>query len=136
SYTFWQTLPDDALLAAAAATGDASLATDAGFKTQLARVFADRRTRDTIWQFWNEWMRFEAFTGFSSDRPGFMALAAGENVGVAGHDHWGDMVDEIPHLTELYTCTWHGRLDDLMTSDLSVTKSADLAHLYGVSAWS
>ena len=96
SYTFWQTLPDDALLAAAA---DGSLATDAGFNTQLDRVFADPRTRDTIWQFWNEWMRFESFTGFSTDRPAFKALAAGENVGVAGHDHWGDMVarDPRPH---------------------------------------
>jgi hypothetical protein len=135
SYTFWQTLPDDALLAAAAATGSGSLATDAGFGTQLDRVFADPRTRDTIWQFWNEWMRFESFTGFSSDRPAFKALAAGENVGVAGHDHWGDMVREIHDLTDLYTWTQSGTLGDLMTSDLSVTKSADLAHLYGVSAW-
>ena len=103
SYTFWQTLPDDALLAAAGATGDSSLATDAGFATQLDRVFADPRTRDTVWQFWNEWMRFESFTGFSSERPAFMALAAGENLGVAGHDHWGDMVREIHDLTDLFT---------------------------------
>ena len=102
SYTFWQTMPDDALLAAAA---DGSLATDAGFATQLDRVFADPRTRDTIWQFWNEWMRFESFTGFAAERPAFMALAAGENLGVAGHDHWGDMVREIRDLTELYTWT-------------------------------
>src|SRR4051794_28286208 len=132
SYTFWQTSPDDALLAAA---GDGSLATDAGFGTQLDRVFADPRTRDTIWQFWNEWMRFESFTGFSSDRPAFKALAAGENVGVAGHDHWGDMVREIHDLTDLYTWTQSGTLKDLTNSDVSVTKSADLAHLYGVAAW-
>ena len=129
-------MPDDALLAAAAATGDGSLATDAGFGTQLDRVFADPRTRDTLWQFWNEWMRFESFTGFATDRPAFKALAAGENVGVAGHDHWGDMVREIQDLTNLYTWTQSGTLGDLMTSDLSVTKSADLAHLYGVPAWS
>ena len=133
SYTFWQTLPDDALLAAAA---DGSLATDAGFDTQLDRVFADPRTRDTVWQFWNEWMRFESFTGFSAERPAFMALAAGENLGVAGHDHWGDMVREIHDLTDLYTWTQAGTFPDLMTSDLSVTRSADLAHVYGVSAWS
>ena len=133
SYTFWQTLPDDALLAAAA---DGSLATDAGFNTQLDRVFADARTRDTVWQFWNEWMRFESFTGFSAERPAFMALAAGENLGVAGHDHWGDMVQEIRDLTNLYTWTRQGTFMDLMTSTESVTKSADLAHLYGVPAWS
>jgi len=133
SYTFWQTMPDDQLLSAAA---DGTLATDDGFQGQLDRVFADPRTHDTLWQFWNEWMRFDSFTGFASERPAFQALAAGENLGVAGHDHWGDMVTEIRDLTELYTWTQKGTFLDLMTSKLSVTKSPDLAHLYGVPAWS
>jgi hypothetical protein len=133
SYTFWQTMPDDALLAAAA---DGSLATDAGFTAQLDRVFADPRTRETIWQFWNEWLRFESFTGFSAERPAFKALAMGEQVGVAGHDHWSDMVREIRDLTELTTWTQKAPFRDLMTSTVSVTKSADLARLYGVPAWS
>jgi hypothetical protein len=133
SYTFWQTLPDDALLAAAA---DGSIATDAGFAAALDRVFADARTKQTLWQFWNEWLHLETFTGFSSERPAFMALSAGENLGVAGHDHYRDMVQEIRDLTELYTWTRpQGTLRDLLTSDLSVTRSADLAHLYGVPAW-
>jgi hypothetical protein len=133
SYTFWQTMPDDALLDAAA---DGSLATDAGFAAQLDRVFADARTRQTLWQFWSEWLHLETFTGFSSERPAFMALAAGENLGVAGHDHYGDMVQELRDLTELYTWTRpQGTLRDLLTSDLSVTRSGDLAHLYGVPAW-
>ena len=51
---------------------------------------------------------FESFTGFSAERPAFMALAAGENLGVAGHDHWGDMVREIRDLTNLYTWTQPG----------------------------
>jgi hypothetical protein len=133
SYTFWQTLPDDALLAAAA---DGSLATDEGFQKQLTRVFADARTQQTIWQFWNEWLRFESFTGFVADRPAFQALAKGEQVGVAGHDHFRDMVQEIRDLTELYTWKQPGTFKDLMTSTVSVTRSADLAHLYGVPAWS
>jgi hypothetical protein len=133
SYTFWQTLPDEALLAAAA---DGSLATDAGFTAALDRVFADPRTQQTIWQFWNEWLRFESFTGFVADRPAFKALAQGEQVGVSGHDHWRDMVQEIRDLTELYTWKQQGTFADLMTSTVSVTRSADLAHLYGVPAWS
>ena len=40
-----------------------------------------------MWQFWNEWLRFESFTGFAAERPAFKALAAGEQLGVAGHDH-------------------------------------------------
>jgi hypothetical protein len=99
-------------------------------------VFAAPRTRETIWQFWNEWLKFEAFTGFSHERPAFRALAMGEQLGVAGHDHWGDMVKEVRDLTELYTWTQRGPLRDLMTSTVSVTRSADLARLYGVTAWS
>ncbi|HET9934132.1 MAG TPA: DUF1592 domain-containing protein [Polyangiaceae bacterium] len=133
SYTFWQTLPDEPLLTAAA---DGTLATDAGFRKQLDRVFADARTQQTVWQFWNEWLHFESFTGFVSDRPAFQSLAKGEQVGVAGHDHYRDMVQEVRDLTELYTWKQAGTFNDLMTSTVSVTKSADLAHLYGVPAWS
>jgi len=133
SYTFWQTLPDDALFAAAE---DGSLATDAGFDAALTRIFADPRTQQTIWQFWNEWLRFDAFTGFSADRPAFQALAAGEHLGESGHDYWKDMVTEIKDLTDLYTWKQPGTLLDLMTSTVSVTRSNDLAHLYGVKAWS
>ncbi|HEV8548880.1 MAG TPA: DUF1592 domain-containing protein, partial [Polyangiaceae bacterium] len=133
SYTFWQTLPDDELLAAAE---DGSLSTDDGFKKELERVYADERTQATIWQFWNEWLRFEAFTGFAADRPAFKALAQGEHVGESGHDHWGDMVTEIQDLTDLYTWKQPGTLLDLLSSTVSVTRSADLSHLYGVKAWS
>jgi hypothetical protein len=133
SYTYWQTLPDDALLDAAA---DGSLLTDAGFDAQLARVFADPRTEGTLWSFWSEWLRLEKFTGFATSRPAFAALAAGENIGAPGHDHYRDMVQELHDLTQLYTFGRPGTLTDLVESDLSVTRSADLAHLYGVPAWS
>jgi hypothetical protein len=133
SYTFWQTMPDSELLAAA---DDGSLATPAGFKQQLERVFADPRTRETLWSFWNEWFRFEKFTGFETTRPAFQALAAGESIGLPGHRHFDDMVQEMRDLTELFTFQNHGTLAGLLTTDLSPTPSADLAHLYGVAPWS
>jgi hypothetical protein len=133
SYTFWQTLPDAQLFAAAK---DGSLATDAGFAAQLARVFADPRTHQTLWQFWNEWLQFEKFTGFESTRPGFQALASGESIGQPGHDYYGDMVKEIQDLTQLFTFERSSTLADLLTTNLSVTQSKDLAHLYGVAPWS
>jgi len=133
SYTFWQTMPDAELLGAA---DDGSLATDAGFKQQLERVFQDPRTQETLWSFWNEWFKLEKFTGFETTRPGLQALAAGENLGVAGHDHYADMVQEVRDLTQLFTFTKTSTVADLLTTDISVTKSADLAHLYGVAPWS
>jgi hypothetical protein len=136
SYTFWQTMPDEALFAAAAATGPDGLGSDAGFTKQLDRVFADPRTRQTVWQFWNEWLRLEAFTGFVTTRPGWKALAAGESVGMAGHDDYADMVQELRDLTDLYTWNRKGTLADLLTSDLSVTRAPALAKLYKVAPWS
>lgn len=133
SYTFWQTLPDSALFAAA---DDGSLATDSGFATQLERVFDDPRTHDTLWQFWNEWLAFEKFTGFETERPAFKALAAGESIGQPGHDYYGDMVQEMHDLTDVFTFDKSSTLADLLTTDVSVTKSPDLAHLYGVAPWS
>ncbi len=133
SYTFWQTMPDAELLRAAE---DGSLASDDGFAAQLERVFEDPRTQQTLWSFWNEWFRFEKFTGFESTRPALQALAQGESLGVKGHDHYADMVQEVQDLTSLFTFQKNATLSDLLTTDLSLTKSADLAHLYGVSAWS
>jgi hypothetical protein len=133
SYTFWQTMPDAALLTAAE---DGSLATDAGFSAQLERVFSDPRTRETLWSFYDEWFRFEKFTGFETTRPALQALAAGESLGEPGHDHYRDMVQEVRELTELFTFQQPRTLADLLNTDISVTKSADLAKLYGVSAWS
>ncbi|HXK16486.1 MAG TPA: DUF1592 domain-containing protein [Polyangiaceae bacterium] len=133
SYAFWQTMPDAELLGAA---DDGSLATDAGFKKQLERVFQDPRTQETLWSFWNEWFKLEKFTGFETTRPALQALAAGENLGVAGHEHYADMVQEVRDLTQLFTFTKTSTVADLLTTDVSVTKSADLAHLYGVPAWS
>jgi hypothetical protein len=133
SYGFWQTMPDAELLDAAE---DGSLATDAGFAKQLARVFADPRTQQTLWSFWNEWFRLEKFTGFETSRPALQALAAGESLGAAGHDHYRDMVQEVRDLTQLFTFEQKSTVADLLTTDLSPTKSADLAHLYGVTAWS
>lgn len=133
SYTFWQTMPDAELLAAAA---DGSLATDTGFAKQLQRVFADPRAHETLWSFWNEWFRFEKFTGFETTRPGLQALAAGESLGMPGHDHYRDMLQEVRDLTELFTFGKAATASELLTTDISVTKSADLAHLYGVAPWS
>ena len=79
-------MPDEALFAAAAATALAGHRRR--LRQQLDRVFADPRTRQTIWQFWNEWLRLESFTGFATSRPGLQALAAGETAGRGGRDDY------------------------------------------------
>lgn len=132
SYTFWQTMPDDELLEAAA---DGSLLEDDGYETQLLRVWNDDRTAATIRQFWAEWLKLEKFTGFEVGRPAFQSLAAGTNIGVDGHDYYADMVQEIHDLVELFTFDSPGSLGDLLRTNVSVTQSQDLADLYGVDIW-
>jgi hypothetical protein len=132
SYTFWQSMPDEGLFAAAAVTGPDALTTDAGFARQLDRVFAEPRTRQTVWQFWNEWLRLEAFTGFAAARPAWKALATGETVAADAYDA---MVQELRDLTEWFTWKRKSTLADLLSTDLSVTRSAGLAHLYKVAPW-
>lgn len=133
SYTFWQTMPDAELFAAAE---DGSLATEAGFEAQLERVFQDARTRQTLWQFWNEWLKLEKFTGFESSRPAFEALAADTAIGEEGHDYYADMVQELHDLTEVLTFERTTTVEELLTTNLSVTRSEDLAALYGVEPYS
>lgn len=133
SYTFWQSMPDDALLDAAES---GALGTEEGYASAVARVFDDPRTRETIWQFYAEWFRLERFAGFQANRPAFQTLAEGENIGEPGHDHYGDMVQEIDDLTALIIWDEGGTLNDLLTTNVSVTPSDDLARLYGVEPYS
>lgn len=132
SYTFWQTMPDAELFAAAE---DGSLLETVGYAAQLERVWQDPRAEATIGQFWTEWLKLEKFTGFETSRPAFQALTEGEPFGQPGHDHYADMVQEIADLTRLFTFQRPGSLHELLTTNLSVTQSADLASLYGVAPW-
>lgn len=132
SYTFWQTMPDDELLSAAA---DGSLLDEEVYEGQLLRIWEDPRTEATIRQFWAEWLKLEKFTGFEVGRPAFQSLAAGTNLGVDGHDYYADMVQEIHDLAGLFTFESPGSLADLLRTNVSVTASQDLADLYGVEPW-
>jgi len=132
SYTFWQTMPDRELFEAA---DDGSLLEPEVYQAQLRRVFLDEKTRSTFKQFWNEWLGLEKFTGFETSRPAFQALTEGESFGEPGHEHYRDMVDEVYDLTELFTFEQPGTVRELLETDLSVTRSTDLASLYGVEPW-
>lgn len=130
SYTFWQTMPDEELFAAAE---DGSLLTDSGVRAQLDRVFADPKARETLWSFWQEWLGLENFTGFELGRPGFAALTA--DIGV-DENLYPAMTQEIRDLTEHFTFAQTSPFKALLETNVSVTKSQSLAKIYGVDAWS
>jgi hypothetical protein len=131
SYHFWQSMPDKALFAAAA---DGSLLTDAGYSAQVDRVFADPRTRDAVNVFYKEWWHVGWLSAFPNT-PGLQTLAKGTTVFAPGADHLQAMTDEIRALTEHFTFDTPGTYKDLLVTDLSFTRSPNLAALYGVAPW-
>lgn len=130
SYTFWQTMPDATLFAAA---GDGSVLTSAGLQSALDHVLDDPRAKSTLWSFWREWLGLDNFTGFEFGRPGFQALTADLDL---SEDLYADMVDEVRVLTEEFTFNQPGTFTNLLETNVSVTQSGQLASLYGVEAWS
>lgn len=131
SYHFQQNMPDDQLLAAAA---DGSLKTEAGLSSQIARLTSSSlstQTRATIAEFYSEWLglgslpRPETSTGQQ-----FTSFAEGASLTRAS------MVQEIQDMTAHYTFTVDGKFSDLLTSNVSFAKNADLASIYGVNRWS
>ncbi len=132
SYTFWRSMPDEGLMKAAA---DNVFKTPEGFSKEVDRVFADPRTKETLAAFYGEWLKLDKIVPFPE--PGknkaFDELAKGEMVGKA---HLDAIKGEIRELTEWVAFTKKGSFADLLMTNASVTKSAELAKLYGTQPWS
>src|SRR5690606_10720242 len=130
SYTFWETMPDRELFEAAK---DGSVLTADGLRKTLDHVIADPRAKQTLWKFWREWLALDNFTGFEFGRPGVQALVADLDV---DSNLYQDMAAEVRALTEEYTFNREGTLRGLVETNVSVTQSAQLASVYGVTPWS
>ena len=130
SYHFWSAPPDDALWSLAV---DGSLLDDVVFTTQVARVFADPQTDDSLDSFFSEWLEIYQVAPMSSlvGSPKFDAFRAGFT---PSPQLTSDMQQDALDLIR-----WHiqhdGTLDDLWTSDLNTIPSAELAEIYGASPW-
>lgn len=128
SYHFWQTMPDDALFAAAA---DGSILTDEGYEAQVRRLFDDPRTRVTVATFYDEWLD----VGATTLRPGAALDALVDDAGLTGSEDafLTAAADEIRALTAHYTWTDPSGIQALVRSNVTLTDSPELAGLYGVS---
>lgn len=65
AFTLWSSMPDDALLAAAAR---GELATKAGVEKQAQRLLADERAKENLDEFTSQWLRFDRVLGTAKDR--------------------------------------------------------------------
>lgn len=101
SYQFWQTMPDEALLRAAAR---GELTRGAGYRAQVERLVHHQRARATWFRFFRQWLGLDGFAGFAMDRP-LERLSDGLDVSSA---LYSDAVWEVEELAGHYTFTEPG----------------------------
>jgi len=134
SLLFWQTTPDDVLLAAAA---NGSLLTDAGYKEQTERLFSNPRTKETVDLFFDELLgtdRLPALNGINS--PAFNSFAAGLEIAPGSTELVEQMRQELTDLIDHYVWQTNQNFSDLFLSPYSFARSPALAAIYGVQPWS
>lgn len=131
SYHFWQTMPDEDLLAAAES---GALATEEGYTEQVDRLFADPRTRSAMAEFYREWLWLDDLQPMDAlaGTPRFDAFAGDFSPGPDTHEH---MVQEVLAMLEHYTFDAEGSLADVMLSERSFATTDDVAEIYGVAPW-
>lgn len=131
SFHFWQTIPDEQLLAAAR---DGTLATADGYAAQVDRLVGDPRTRDSIATFFAEWLKNGSLAELDS-RVGTPVFDAFAGDFVPGPDLRERMFQEVTDMGLYYALDTPGTFEELFGSRLSFARTDDLAQLYGVSAW-
>jgi hypothetical protein len=131
SYHFWQTIPDEELLAAAR-SGD--ILTEAGYAAQVERIFADPRTRDAVAAFFSDWLENTTLEELDSraGTPVFDSFAGDFTPGPELRER---MLAEVVDAAAWYTFEGAGNYDDFFSSNKSFARTDDLATIYGVAPW-
>nr|WP_246356882.1 DUF1592 domain-containing protein [Pyxidicoccus fallax] len=130
SYHFWQTMPDEAL-AAAADSGE--LLTEDGYREQVERLVGDARAHQAMGEFFSQWFRLDALEEFNTrvGDPIFDAFRGGFTPTGDTREHINAEVADL--------VTWlaahDGTLQDVLTDRHAFARTADLASLYGVPRW-
>ncbi len=130
SYHFWQSMPDAELRAAALA---GELETDAGYRAQVERLFADPRTLEALDAFVMEWLWLDdlpAMDGRVGD-PVYDAFANGFVPTAQTNEHLvDDVLQAVRHVVRS-----GGSFADFLGENRSFARHEDVAAIYGVSPW-
>lgn len=119
SYLFWATMPDDALLQAAA-NGD--LDTTEGLAAQAERLLRDPRAQDVMGVFALQWLGVEHITSVNKQAALFPDF---------DQELRAAMLDETRRFVNHVVFQGSGRFDELLTADYTFAQGR-LAQLYGV----
>lgn len=132
SFHFWQSMPDAALLDAAA---DGSLMTPDGFAAQVERLYRDPKLRRSLSSFFAEWLRTDELPEPTrlAGTPVFDAFAGGE--GVVDRDLRGAAIAELIDVGVHFAQTSPASFEAFFTSNVNVARHAGLARFYGAPVW-
>lgn len=138
SFTLTNSMPDDALLAAAAANfmGAGNTLDD-----QISRLLRSDEATATWRHFYSQWLRLDRVPGFNPSATSALGLQYPDQSAAALASTTdlealrGDAFEELVELMT-FTSTHGGSLAQAVTSDVSFARSQTLATLYGVSPWS
>ena len=131
SYHFLQSMPDDALWAAAKS---GSLNDSVEYEKQVDRLMGDSRARKSSEEFFTDYLKVADLPAMDAlnDRKDYKALAG--TLAVTNMLKT-NMINDAVDMFQYYTWDKEGGVKDLMTSELSFAKTADMASIYGVSPW-
>jgi hypothetical protein len=121
SFLLWSSLPDDALLDAAAA---GQLATKEQVAAQASRMLADPRARGGVYRFYEQWLGLELLTTTTKDAATYPSFD--DNLRNA-------MLEETRRFVDYVIWQDGGKLSTLLTAPYSFV-NGPLAKLYGVKA--
>lgn len=131
AYQFWQSSPDDELLAAA---DRGELSTDAGYEKALDRVLTDPRAGEGLEQFAREWLGLDDMRALDSlvGTPVFDAFAGADSPSASLKE---EMIQDLTDSLAFHAFTDEGTLAEWLESPYSFARSQDLAAIYGTPAW-
>ncbi|MEA2700565.1 MAG: hypothetical protein QOI66_4836, partial [Myxococcales bacterium] len=131
SYQFWETMPDDPLWQAAS---DGTLRQPEVYARQVDRIYNDPRTETTLSRFVADWLKVDDLPPLDAHNqdPTFRTFAGPNLPSPALRQQ---MIDDATAMVGYYAFTRPGSMSDLLTSEWSFNKGAELAKIYGVGAW-
>jgi len=132
SFHFWNSMPDQELLDAAA---DGRLETPSGYAEQVERLYADPRASETFRRFFFEWLELheagDPYGGVGSGDVQKTTFLDGYEVSPELRDR---MIAELLDMADYYR--ENGTFEDLFTSNASFATTEDLAAIYEAPVWS
>lgn len=127
SYLLWNTLPDAELFALADSNALQDVET---VRAQARRLIEDDRARETVADFYQQWLGMSSFAGLTRDPPAGATGADGNPLdGAAFNASWQQSLDRF-----VQHSFWEGGNVETLLSSQTVFVDSSLAGLYGLEA--